>query len=88
MLRPPTSALFSANRTTEEPAAGRRGIQAARRAVLVQCAACGCKGSGSASDRGRLTSTNLTATCQRGGRITHTGCGGALVPFDIAEGTL
>lgn len=69
-MRPPASALFSATRT-EQPAAGRRGIQAAQRKVqanvISQCDSCG------ATDDAE----------HRIGLERHAGCGGVFRLYGI-----
>jgi hypothetical protein len=71
-MKPPRTALFSATRT-EQPAAGRRGIKAARRpvqaSVIAQCDGCG------ATDDSE----------HRIGRERHEGCGGAYRLYGHAE---
>ena len=80
MLSPPRNALFGL--TTEQPAAGRRGIKAAPgRNVLAQCDRC--LVSGTARIRGgHAVSINLPAHRHRHGWM-HSGCGGTFVLFDI-----
>lgn len=83
-MRPPPTALFGAPRPTEQPAAGRRGLKAARRAMHAQCDRCLVNGTATVT-AGRITSLNLAAEFDRG-CWRHPGCGGTFALFDIEVG--
>lgn len=78
-MRPPTRLAPS---TRAPLPVGRRGGQAARRSVLVQCDRCGVHGTGTA-DRRRVRAVDLPARRERGGAWLHAGCGGRLLGYDI-----
>lgn len=94
--KPPTRALFSPDRQRPDGKALRarlRGVgdgefdTKGRRNVVIQCDRCLDKGSGTVGPSGRLVSVNLAAE-PRGNRdaaIVHRGCGGAFIPYDIAD---
>lgn len=63
-------------------AAGRRRVKHARRAVLVQCDKCLCKGTGTTNAFGRVSGVDVPARRVRD-CWSHRGCGGVMRAFDI-----